>query len=344
VVRRVELRILDLTMDAPVFGPLFDSLTFPTTVNAGASATFTLSVVAPAHDPVSYQWSSDCADSTFTAPTAATTGWSRPTDGSCRIDVIATSNGFSIEQNFLIIVFPEGTDNGAVNVSGSFITGPLLSASLQLDRTGCFQFPGEVSNSSCPITVAAPSVLLVQFNAVSWQLSTPGGFALSDDCGGRFGITFQNSDFTTAVWMPPTAGGACILTGRATNGDGVASSQSFAVLTRPGTVPTTRPPQLFASMNSCGFFTPQDAPQDCGQVAAGAPFLFQTSYSWQDGHPGTVTVTDDCGGGEFHSTDQSFLARNWISSGAPGTTCHLTVTAVNLEGTQTVGSAQYRLF
>src|ERR1044071_1269147 len=52
-VTRIVIRILDITPDAPpVFGPIFDSLTYPTTVTAGAQTSLAISVVAPAGDPV----------------------------------------------------------------------------------------------------------------------------------------------------------------------------------------------------------------------------------------------------------------------------------------------------
>ncbi|HEX8111928.1 MAG TPA: hypothetical protein VF516_29550, partial [Kofleriaceae bacterium] len=87
---RVLLRILDVS-GAPgeVFGPILDSLSFPTTTNAGTTVTFAVSAVAPHGDPVTYAWSADCMDSTFTASTAATTGWSKPAQGVCTITVAA---------------------------------------------------------------------------------------------------------------------------------------------------------------------------------------------------------------------------------------------------------------
>jgi len=79
VITRVLLRILDIRPQAhPLYSPIFQSLSFPTTVEAGAEATFAISVIAPGGDPVSYSWDSTCFDSTFTDPNAATTTWSNP--------------------------------------------------------------------------------------------------------------------------------------------------------------------------------------------------------------------------------------------------------------------------
>jgi len=345
-VTRAVLRILDLTVATPVFGPLFDSLTFPTTVNAKTTATFALAVVAPAHDPVTYLWSSDCADSTFTAPGAAQTGWFKPSQGSCQITVVATSNGFSITQSFLIVVFPEGSNGGAVDISGAFITRPETQTSLTSHTQGCLGFQLRGANaldSSCPIIVSAPDTLRLDMKTLGWGSSTPGDFDLADDCGGRFGIDDQNSDSLLATWMPPAAGGLCILTARAINGDGIATSQSFAFLTRPGTLPVTRPPLVGVGLSTCSLSSPQDAPQDCGEFAVNSRLGAAVGISWQDSRSGIVTVTDDCGGGQFRSTSSAPFGRIWITSGAPGTTCHLTATATNLEGVTTTVAATYRL-
>src|SRR5262249_37447330 len=99
VVTRVTVRILDLTTDTPIYGPIVDSLSLPTTTEAGTHVTFAISVVAPLGDPVSYSWTSDCPDSAFSTPDAAATGWSKPTQGACNITVTATSNGFSVAQS-----------------------------------------------------------------------------------------------------------------------------------------------------------------------------------------------------------------------------------------------------
>jgi len=51
-VPRVALRIIDTTVETPTFGPIFDSLAFPTTAQVGAPVTFALAVVAPASRPM----------------------------------------------------------------------------------------------------------------------------------------------------------------------------------------------------------------------------------------------------------------------------------------------------
>ena len=351
-VNRVILRIRDLTSNTPEFGPVLDSLTFPTSVSAETIATFAMSAISPTHDPITYQWSSDCTDSTFTAPDAAQTGWSKPSQGSCQIDVVATSNDYSIKQRFVIVVF-SGAD-GAAAVNGVFVTAPQVVFHLetsdsqmrtQICETGNFS----VSNHSCSITVSAPDTLYfrMSFFSAGWgRNSTPGDVTLSDDCGGHFARNVGTDDLVDGLWMPPAAGGLCILTVRAINGDGISTSVPAAVLTRPGTIPDTRPPEMFASLGTCDFSSRQDTPQDCGEFAANSELGLAVGFSWRDSRSGIVTVTDDCGGGQFHqfhSPDIAVFGRTWTTSNAPGTTCHVTVTATNLEGVTATAAATYQL-
>jgi len=237
IVTRVMLRILDTTDTRPIFGPIFDSLVFPTSVEAGSSGTFTISVVAPAHDPVTYSWTSSCADSVFSAPDAATTSWSRPAPGGCEIDVVATSNGFTVAQSFDIVVFPSGANSGAVDINGVFVAAPILE--LDLESLHCDVSPG--TNASCASTLASPVSTIYKAVVFSWGVSTPGTIEVSDDCRGRVTRDQTSPDLVGGTWLPPVRGGLCTVTARAVNGDGVAGTISAAVLTRPGAVPTTQP-------------------------------------------------------------------------------------------------------
>src|ERR1044071_6247680 len=100
-ITRGLLRILHLTgTPGQIYGPIFDSLSFPPTTDAGTTVTFAISVVAPLGDPVTYAWSSDCMDSMFTAASAATTGWSKAAQGTCTITVTAPSNGLTVGPSF----------------------------------------------------------------------------------------------------------------------------------------------------------------------------------------------------------------------------------------------------
>jgi len=349
VVTRVSLRLLDTTPDAaPLFGPIVDSLSYPTTTQAGALATLAISVVAPAGDPVAYAWSSDCQDSTFSAAQAATTSWSKAAPGACTIQVTATSNGFVATESFVIVVFPSGSGSGGVTVSGTLVTRPTLNFSLP--NLGCFtSVDGNASpggSVSCRAnTLASPSATQFDVTVFNWGGSSPGGLELSDNCGGRFGAAFGGPDSQSGSWLPPANGGLCILTARAVSTDDLAGTLSIAVLTRPGSPATAQPPQLSMQFNSCGFGSGgPGSPVDCGQIPAGAPVFSFGFVSWVDGLPGSLTVADDCGGG-FTPTNIGFgnFSNSWTVLGAPGTTCTMTVTATNLQGITSVATAQYHL-
>lgn len=238
-VTRVELRILDLTGGGPrLYGPLFDSLTFPTSVQAQQSASFTISVFAPGGDPVIYAWTSDCADSVFSTTSAATTTWSKPTAGSCTIHVTATSGGFSLSRAFSIVVFPPGSGDGAADVTGKFVAAPRMN--LFFFDLGCSVSPGD--NESCSATISAPTVTLFRAFVFDWGGSTPGPFEVSDSCGGVFGDNVTQPDTIFRFWQPPLAGGLCIITVRATSTDGVAGVLTTALVTLPGTAPPVPTP------------------------------------------------------------------------------------------------------
>ncbi len=290
VVTRVMIRILDVTSDAPpVFEPIFDALTYPTTVTAGAQASFAISVVAPAGDLVTYDWSSECPDAMFATPNAAATTWSKPSAGSCTIHVVATSNGFSVSQSFVIVVFPAGTSDGGVTVSGVFVAEPLVQ--LQLPDLGCLvaSTPFTGGNASCPTTIASPSSATYQLNVISWGVSTPGTLDLSAGCGGLFGTTVRNADALAGPWVPPVAGGLCIFTVHATNGDGLTATVQAAVLARAGSaLPDAQPPDLGASIGTGGFGCGAGgmAPAQRGTFPPGTAFSGGGFVFWQDGLAG----------------------------------------------------------
>jgi hypothetical protein len=340
-ITRVVIRILDLSMQGPpVYGPIIDSLTFPTSTEAGASVSFAISVVAPAGDPVTYQWSSSCADSTFSAPTAGTTSWSKPTEGACTITVLATSNGFTTAQSFGIIVFPAGAGSGAVNVSGVLVTAPQMF--LSLPEVGCFTEIG--LNASCPGTIASPSTAQFQLSVFNWGNSPPGTLELSDSCGGRFGTSSRSPGDIVGFWLPPVGGGLCILTARAVNGDGLVSTVTAAVLTHAGTPATPQPPtigiQISSNNGSCFAVAPGD-PVTCPvPVQAGTQVSLFGSTGWADGHPGSLTINDDCAGPQPAPSNTSFFGAVWTVPTAPAT-CTVTVRATDLEGVATDAIMHY---
>lgn len=339
VTTRVLLRILDVSgTPGQVFGPILDSVSFPTTTDAGTTVTFAVSVVAPHGDPVTYAWSTDCMDSAFTAPTAATTGWSKAAQGPCTITVLATSNGFTVGQSFAIVVFPAGANLGATDVRAAFIASPTMV--LSLGGFGCFVESG--GNGACPATLASPDVSFYQASVQSWGGSTPGTLDVSDSCGGRFGTSSRDSSTITGFWLPPVTGGLCFLTAHAVSGDGLSATVTAAGLTRPGTAPTVRPPQPQASVDGCSL-TP-GMPNECGTAAGGTETLFG-NVNWDNGHPGSVTISDDCAGPQPDPTSPgSFFQVSWLAPTMPRTTCTTMLRATNLEGVTTEVSARIFFF
>lgn len=335
VVTRVFLRILDLRASgAPSYGPILDSLSFPTTTEVGTTATFAISVVAPVGDPITYAWTSDCADATFTAPDAATTGWSKAAPGVCTINVQATSNGFTVARSFLIIVFPANA-SGALDVVADFVTAPSLG--LRMGSVGCFDFQAE--NSSCPTPIASPDTSSYDVEVFNWGLGSPGTFEVSDNCGGRFGATFRGLGSESGSWLPPVGGGVCIVTARAVSDLGAVATRSRAIFVRPGTVPVTQPPAITVLLDNVCLLTADTV--DCGSVFGGRRRSLFGSVDWLDGLPGSLTVEDSCAGPQ-PVPGTRFISNAWTVPNVAGT-CITTVHATNLQGASSEVSAQYQV-
>jgi hypothetical protein len=346
VVTRVVIRILDLRPEAPpLFGPIFDSLTFPTTTEVDTPATFALSVIAPAGDPVIYAWSSTCPDSTFSPPDAATTSWSKPTPGGCTIQVIAQSNGINVFKTFAITVFPAGAATGAADVEATFINLPQVV--LIFNDLGCFV--SQFSDASCANTIASPSVTAWSASVPFWNGSSPGGIEISDDCGGHFGFEQITPDSIGGSWLPPVGGGLCKITARATNIDGQVGTRVAAILTRPGTPPTPQAIQGNASFeDGCQLFP---SGNQCGSTHPGNVRSVFGDFFFVPGHPGTVTVTDSCfspvpASSRSFFFSQLFTSTQWTLpslNGQPSMTCSTTIHVASLEGSAIDLSANYSI-
>jgi hypothetical protein len=260
----------------------------------------------------------------------------------CTITVTATSSGFTIAQSFGIVVIPAGANLGAVGVSATFIAAPsvvLGMSTLQCD-VGLF------TDGSCPGTIASPTVSDYSLSVFSWGGSTRGTFDVSDSCGGRFGTSSRGFDSVSGFWLPPVGGGLCFLTAHAVNGDGLATTVTAAVLTRPGTAATARPPQpvaIFQETNfGCGFGS-SASPSDCGPFQTGSQLSMNGQVFWNDGHPGSVTITDDCVGPRPEPGGTGLFFASWLAPNMPGATCTTTVRATNLEGVSAEIASRYQL-
>jgi hypothetical protein len=362
VITRVELRMLDLRPDAaPLFGPIVDTLSFPTTTNAGAAASFAIAAVAPGGDPLTYAWTTDCLDATFSAPAAATTTWSKPAQGTCNIAVTVTSNSLSVHRSFGIVVFPSGAATGAAGVSAELITAPKLVWSFAPGTTPVSQSNASCSvmagdNASCQFIVASPQPVAYHATVVDWGGGVPGTLTVSDDCGGRFGLSSQSFDDRIGFWLPPLAGDLCILTARATSGDGLTSSIAAAVVADAGAPPAvTQPPAqsatLFYSLtpNQQGTIFLSNPPPALTMLRAGVSLGLSDFVNWADGLPGTVTVVDSCVGAQpvtvfdfGFGVDTDVSSQVWTAPTTQGVLCTITVQATNLQGVASTVSGQYQ--
>jgi hypothetical protein len=338
VVTQVMIQILDITGgEQPDFGPILESLSHPTSATAGAEVMFAVSIIDPDGTAVAIDWTSDCADATFTAPQAATTGWSKATPGTCRVTVTGASNGLSVSQSFSIVVFLAGANQGAVGIVNQFISAPSPELQFFVPDGFCFVNPFSF-NASCAVVVASPTVPTVQVST-NWQNGTPGNVTLSDDCGGTFGITLNDPFFMGANWLPPVQGAICRLTARATNQQGVVGEISMAVLVRSGTPrqPSGAPQvrvDLFGPFGGCTAFSDQGE-SFCPPIQSGTTSDLQGNVFWADTLPGTLQIADSCGGtflGGFSDPQGGFFTDRWQAPAAPAPGCSLTVTARSLEG------------
>jgi len=346
VVTRVVLRILDRsTGPAQLFGPILDSLSFPTTTEVNHAVTFAISVVAPIGDPVTYQWTSDCADATFSTADAATTEFSRPTSGACTITVTATSNKVAQSQRFVIAVFPAGAMSGALQVSTTFVTAPLIQISLP--ELGCTAATANAgSDASCQTTIASPSIASYNASVLSWGGSDPGTLDVSDNCGGATGVSSRSPSDISGAWLPPASGGACLVTARAVSGDDLTATLSLAVLVRPGTPATAQPPSVFAEFENGCVFGQLPFPAGCGSFPVGGLRTVFAEIFLPDGHPGTMTLTDDCAGPQAVPpfVNNAFFGVSYAVPSLTSRTCTVTLHATTLEGSFTDVAAQYQLF
>jgi hypothetical protein len=210
------------------------------------------------------------------------------------------------------------------------------------------------ANASCEFTIASPDFVTQQATVVDWGGGTPGTLTLSDDCGGRFGISNQATGSLLGFWMAPVAGDLCILTAHATNGDGLTGTISAAVLADAGAPPAptqlpTHSGLLVVSVDPHNQLNIQlsNPPPAVTALAPGLAMAFSDFVGWADGLPGIVTVTDSCVGPQpvsifgFGFTDAS--TPFWTIPSTPGTLCTVTAQATNLQGVASQVSAQYRI-
>jgi hypothetical protein len=340
VTTHIALRLIDVSAPQPVFGPIFDSIVFPTAVQAGDNATFSAAAVSPGNDPITYHWSSSCADSTFVTADAPTTAWFKPTVGSCPVTIVAVSRGIATSASFTIQVFPAGQADGALEVTAVVVFNPQVF--LSLDSLGCGADSG-LPGRSCTSTIGLPSTSTFFMSVDDWRLSTPGTLDLSDSCGGEVRVVATTLTSIEGLWSPPASGGLCFLTGRAINGDGGVATVIVAVLTHPGTPDTSTVPQidatLFVGNGPCRFQNTADGePTQCGTEESIFSAEVQPTVDWGTGDPGTVRIAADCGG-----QPSTRIPYDWAPRGTSGDRCTVTVRATSRQGVEGIARAQFTL-
>lgn len=342
-VTRALLKILDLTGQTTSYGPIIDALVFPTTAEVGSPVTFALSAVAPDGSPLSYAWSSDCPDSAFSTPSSATTSWSKPTEGTCQIQVATTSGGFTVHRSFAIAVFPRGAQSGALDASGTLISAPVLSVSFS--TLHCAVFSG--GDASCAEAIASPTITQYTVAVLSWGSGFFGTSEISDNCGGLFTPEQESGDSQFGLWLPPADGRVCILTARAVNNEGAIAVLAPAILVHPGTPPMTPPPVISAQFTgtACLFdSTNPMQPVDCGTIPANSSQFLNVNLTWGNGTPGPGTFSDDCGEVMFPISPGTIsFGLGWTMPNEPGRTCNTMIHIRNAQGAESTASALYHL-
>jgi len=230
VIQGVQLMILDVSEGPSQFGPALLGLTYPETGEVDQPFTFALNAVDPDGDAVAIQWTSTCADSTFSDATAATTTWTRSVTGGCGITVTAASSGFTVSRTFSVVVFPAGSQQGAVNVSGQFVPAPSQpQLSLSYSTGSCSIYAG-VLDSTCQNPVRPGE-------AVNWSVYAYDGnyntASISDNCGGTFSTYYDYGYQKGGYWYPPAGQTSCIITATSTNYNGASAHVRAGVVFQP---------------------------------------------------------------------------------------------------------------
>lgn len=225
------IRILDLSGGSDIdHGPVMVALTHPLSGFAGEIADLAVTAVDPDGDPIDVEWTSNCPDSVFSDPRAATTQWIKDTQGACQLSVTATSNGLSVSDSFNVVVFDGSTATGAVEIDGAFVSAPNISLNLSHPEGFCSLFPG-TSNGTCGGSIAAPSNAFLEV-FIDWGAAGPGSIELFDSCGGALLGEYSDPFFANAIWFPPSNQAVCLIGARAVSPDGVSSELTAALLVR----------------------------------------------------------------------------------------------------------------
>ncbi len=329
-----DIRILDLTGAGTVgHRPIIVALTHPLSAVVGQPASLAATIVDPDGDPVTVAWSSECPEAVFSAPESTETDLTLTDQGTCDVSLTVSDGELTTVDSFKVVVFGEGANTGAVDISGTFVAAPTISLTLAYPAGTCDVFTG-AQDGTCAGDIASPDTATIVAFA-DWGYGEPGTIEITDDCGGVTDLHLEDPFFVDGVWTPPTAESVCLITARANGPEGPSSEVSAAILVRDGE-PQASEPLISATFShddgDCDV-SAGTLDTECPAMGGNELGILEATIDWLDLPPGTVDIFDTCAG-EFivlDTSDPFFAFAEWI---APSTDpeCELHIRAEPANG------------
>jgi hypothetical protein len=210
----ITVRVLDTTggNPQPDAGPFIVSLTSSSASTAvGQAVALAANAVDANGDRLSYSWASSCGG-TFSSQTAASTSWQPDTVGPCKITVTVTSNSLSDAESVDLIVFPEGSNDGATTIEADYVPSPAI---YEIEVGNC-EIYAYSDNSMCPAALSTNPMGV----SISYSAYAAATISLTDNCGGT--ITQNWTGYYGYTPVP----GLCTLTATLSTTDGASTSLS----------------------------------------------------------------------------------------------------------------------
>lgn len=203
---------------------------------------------------LTYQWSSNCASSSFSTPTAQTTRWTSTRVETCRITIfVGEANGNNTTASFNIDVLPpDGT--GVAGISGTFVQQPVVTGFF-LDPTAATEQTCYVdrsgTNATClgPYAAAGDFAIVIGLDLGSELLNGLGASATldarcSDVTGALIASSVVTGQASTAIlpssatfsWTAPNETAVCRLTARV---DDIGGNDEMSVYVAVGAIAQT---------------------------------------------------------------------------------------------------------
>ncbi len=230
----VALTIAGTPQGQSSIAPILTAVTVSNlTATAGEAVTVSASATDLQGNAVTYQWTSTCADGAFADATAATTTWSKASEGACTLTVTATSSAGAASQSLNVAVL-SGPGDGAVTITGTFVQAWIQEIFVSSPAgNAAWIFPSSSADSSMTSAMTAgvgTSVYLYVSSNGTGETAT-----LTDSCGGVIANSQAGSYEYVFTWTPAsvTTPTACELTTSVLLGSAVLSTYSVGVLVNP---------------------------------------------------------------------------------------------------------------